>query len=127
MADTDNKIYEKIGELLAGGSTNSEIVAAIQEITGNHDEAVTYLRKVYDNWQDVVEALDLHKADYANWHIHLRMKLLQGALTDETTQGQTLSLRILDSLAQIQDVGGASPALAIPLPIELVPKGEKSE
>ena len=112
--------HTTVGEMLAQGHTNGEILDALQ-ITYPIDlkEAKAVLRSVYDSWSSVRVGLNLQTVDDRNWHQHLRMKLLQKALEGDNTPSQVLALRILDSLANIQGVMTTIEQVT-PLPIILV-------
>lgn len=126
-ADTEEqktkvKLHTIVGELLAAGNTNSEILEQLQvEHQLNLEEANETLRGVYNSWSSVQIGLDLQPEDDRNWHKHLRMKLLQRAIKDVTTPSQRLALLILDSLAAVQGIS-VIPTQIIPLSIELVEK-----
>lgn len=111
-----------VGEYLAGGYTNGEI---LEQLELEHQLTLTtakeILRGVYDSWTSVREGLNIQAEDDRNWHKHLRMKLLQRAIKNETIHSQSLALRILDSLAGVQGIS-TMPAQVIPLQIELVEK-----
>lgn len=121
------RLHTLVGELLAQGCTNGEILEHLQtEQTLTLEESQVVLRGVFDSWISVREGLDLHTEDDKNWHLHLRMKLLQSTLRDPSTPAQRLALQILDSLSTIQ---GITPTLELskPLPIILVEKKEKPD
>lgn len=108
-----------VGELLAKGFTSSEILAELQQEGLLPEEAQSILRGVYDSWISVREGLNLQAEDDRNWHLHLRMKLLQSVLADGGVPSQRLALQILDSLATVQGIT-AVPEQRVPLQIELV-------
>lgn len=115
-------LHTLVGEYLAGGLTNGEILELLekdQELSVDESNAV--LRGVYNSWSSVREGLNLQAEDDRNWHHHLRMKLLQRALKDESAASQNLALRILDSLANLQGVT-TTQAQPVPLSIELIEK-----
>lgn len=111
-----------VGEYLAGGFTNGEILALLgSQHALTAEEAQAVLRAVYDTWTSVREGLNLQMEDDRNWHKYLRMKLLQKALGNESTPSQRLVLQILDSLAGIQGIS-TEVEQPVPLSIELVEK-----
>lgn len=115
------------GEYLAMGLTNEEILSCLEEKQQlTPDEAKETLRRVYDSWSSVREALNLQAEDDGNWHQHLRMKLLQKAIANDTVPAQRLALMILDSLAGIQGIRTTIEQV-VPLSIELVERKPKSE
>lgn len=117
-------LHALVGELLAAGLTNGEILGQLQvEQSLTADESQTVLRAVYDSWTSVKEGLDIQTGDDRNWHQHLRMKLLQQILKDKTVPAQRLALQILDSLATIQGIQSV-PEQTLPLTIRLVAKKE---
>jgi len=126
--------HTMIGELLAQGYTNLEVIEKLQQTYQLTVEAAqALLRSVYDSWSSVKIGLELQAEDDHNWHQHLRMQLLQKALKTETTPSQRLALQILDSLASIQGITTTFEHMA-PLPIILVEaeaeatdKGEANE
>lgn len=97
-------VDEKIGELLANGYPDSEIVILLlDEFTITEEEAVGALRGVYDQWSNVTQKLNLQIDDLKNWHIHQRTNLLKNALLDkQDIKAQRIALSILDSLAELQ-------------------------
>lgn len=114
-----------VGEYLATGLTNGEILELLQteqELSAEGAQAI--LRGVYDSWSSVREGLNLQAADDRNWHHYLRMRLLQAAIQNESTPSQNLALRVLDSLAALQGITTVQ-AQPVPLSIELVEKQEK--
>lgn len=116
------KLHTLVGEYLAKGLTNGEILEILQtEQELSEEDAQRILRAVYDSWTSVREGLDLQSADDSNWHQYLRMRLLQTAMADESTPSQRLALSILDSLATIQGIS-MSFAQPVPLSIELIEK-----
>lgn len=122
MADKQQLLHTLVGEHLATGLTNGEILELLQKEQGlSEEEAQTILRGVYDSWSSVREGLNLQAADDRNWHHHLRMKLLQTVIQDKTTPSQRLALQVLDSLAALQGIDTVL-AQPVPLSIELVEK-----
>lgn len=116
------QLHVAVGEYLALGFTNSEILGHLQlEHKQTFDQAQEALRGVYDSWTSVREGLNIEAEDDRNWHIHLRMKLLQAALKNIAIPSQRLALMVLDSLAGIQGIS-TIPEQAVPLRIELVEK-----
>ncbi len=115
-------LHTIVGEYLATGLTNEEILVQLQmEQKLTLEDAQKILRNVYDSWTSVRESLNLQAEDDRNWHQHLRMKLLQAALKDSSIPSQRLALQILDSLATVQGISTVT-ALTQPLVIELVEK-----
>lgn len=115
-------LHTLVGELLATGLTNGEIIEHLQlECNLSETEAPELLRAVYDSWTSVKEGLNLQAKDTRNWHQHLRMKLLQQTLKDKTIPAQRLALQILDSLATIDGIQSVA-ELTLPLSIRLVAK-----
>ncbi|KKN28898.1 hypothetical protein LCGC14_0849510 [marine sediment metagenome] len=113
-------LHTLVGELLALGKTNEEILLELQTVHSQTvEDAYSTLRSVYDSWSSIPEGLNIQPEDSRNWHIHLRMKLLQSAIMAGTTPSQRLALMILDSMAGIQGIS-TIPEQAIPLSIELV-------
>jgi len=112
-----------ISTSLAEGKSNQEIIELLckmYEVT--EEEIVSILRLFYDNWQNVVAALNTDAADYLNWHIYMRHQALQIALKDRQSGG---ALSILDSLAKLQGLSNIKDDTIIPITIELVPKEEE--
>jgi len=115
-------LHVAVGEYLAVGYTNGEILGKLQfDHKQTLEQAQKALRGVYDSWTSVREGLNIEAEDDRNWHIHLRMKLLQTALTNPLIPSQRLALMVLDSLAGVQGIS-TIPEQAIPLKIELVEK-----
>lgn len=123
----ERELQTVVGEYLAAGLTNGEI---LQQLEVEHkltlEEARAALRGAYDTWSSVREGLNLQKEDDRNWHKHLRMKLLQKAIKVESTPSQRLALQILDSLAGVEGIATA-PEQIVPLSIELVSKEPEPE
>ena len=120
------ELHKFVGECLAQGFTNGEVLEVLQtEQELSEEAAIAILRGVYDSWNDVKEGLHLQTEDDRNWHQLLRMKLLQVAIKDKTTPSQRLALQVLDSLAALQGIGTVL-VQPVPLSIELVEK-EKLE
>ena len=125
-------LHVAVGEYLAAGYTNGEILGYLQlEHKQTLEQAREALRGVYSSWTSVREGLNIEAEDDRNWHIHLRMKLLRDAIKDPATPSRRLALMVLDSLAGIQGIS-TIPEQAIPLRIELVekkpePKPEEKE
>ncbi len=120
-------LQEAIGELLAQGNTDEDIIASIMENEeASHEEACSALRSVYDGWQQTREALDLNDTNLQDWHVFLRKHILQTALTTNTIPSLKLALSVLDSLASIQGVCSEQ-GQAAPLTITLVEKVEDKE
>ncbi|HDZ62471.1 MAG TPA: hypothetical protein ENH40_04935 [Nitrospirae bacterium] len=118
-------LQEAIGELLAQGNTDEDIITSIMENEDvSHEEACNALRSVYNGWQQVREALDLNDVNLQDWHVFLRKHILQTALTASTIPALKLALSVLDSLAAIQGVCSEQ-GQAAPLTITLVEKEEK--
>lgn len=116
-----------IGEYLALGLTGSEIITNLQEGEGlTVEDAFQALHSVYASWSEVRNELALQLDDERNWHIYLRMRLLQDALAEKTTPARRLALQILDSLAAIQGIGVIA-TQPIPIAIELVEKEDDGE
>lgn len=111
-----------VGEYLAAGFTNGEILGHLRlDHSLTLEQAKKALRGVYDSWTSVREGLNIEAEDDRNWHIQLRMKLLQDAIKDITTPSRRLALMVLDSLANIQGIS-TIPEQAVPLVIQLVEK-----
>ncbi len=120
-------LHVAIGEYLAAGFTNEEILGRLQfDHKQTLEQAREALRGVYDSWTSVREGLNIEAEDDRNWHVHLRMKLLQDAIKDATTPSRRLALMLLDSLANIQGIS-TIPEQAVPLKIELVEKKKEKE
>jgi len=118
-------LQEAIGELLAQGHTDEDIIASIMENEdASREEACNALRSVYDGWQQTREALDLNDVNLQDWHVFLRKHILQTALATSTIPSLKLALSVLDSLATIQGVN-AEQGQAAPLTITLVEKKEE--
>jgi len=114
-------LHTLVGEYLASGFTNGEILELLekeQELSAEGAQAV--LRGVFDSWSSVREGLNLQAEDDRNWHHHLRMRLLQRALKDESAASQNLALRVLDSLANLQGITTSQAQ-----PVEIKPMVEK--
>ena len=121
----DDAIFQLIGEKLAAGWTNEEIIDVVTHETMDRALAIKYLRTVYDRWQTTVGELNIREEELINWHAFIRMQLLKDALKDETIQGKRFALQVVDSLAAIQGVGGQSQLSFVPLSVNFVPKQEK--
>ncbi len=120
-------LHVAVGEYLAAGFTNEEILGQLQFTHKQTlEQAREALRGVYDSWTSVREGLNIEAEDDRNWHVHLRMKLLQDAIKDATTPSRRLALMLLDSLANIQGIS-TIPEQAVPLKIELVEKKKEPE
>lgn len=120
-------LHTLVGEYLATGYTNDEILELLQtEQKLTLEEARKTLCGVYSSWTSVREALNLQAEDDRNWHQYLRMKLLQIAIKDPSIPSQRLALQILDSLASVQGISTTT-ALTQPLTIELVEKKPEPE
>jgi len=124
--DEEQKVIEllhvAVGEYLAAGYTNGEILGHLRlDHKQTLEQAQEALRGVYDSWTSVRAKLNIEAEDDRNWHIHLRMQLLQTALKNLIVPSQRLALMVLDSLAGIQGIS-TIPEQAIPLRIELVEK-----
>jgi len=120
-------LHTLVGEFLAKGRTNGEILEYLQEeqeLSAEGAQAV--LRGVYDSWSSVRAGLNLQAEDDRNWHSFLRMRLLQSAMTDPSTPSQNLALRVLDSLATLQGITTVQ-VQPVPLSIELVEKAPEPE
>ncbi len=118
------KVHEVIGELLAQGHTDGDIIATLEEENKlSFDEASEALRGVYDGWQHTRDALDLTDNNLIDWHVHLRKYLLQQAIGQGTIPSLRLALSILDSLATIQGISTPQ-GQTVPLTITLVEKEE---
>jgi len=112
------EFLEIVGELLAGGYSNSDIVNALEAQGLSREEAVNTLKGVYRNWQDTRTSLDLNESDITEWHIYLRQQLLRHALENTSPQGIRVALQVLDSLAAIQGVVSTQTS-SVPLSIVL--------
>lgn len=120
-------LHTLVGEYLAKGLTNGEILDLLQEQQElSVEDAQAVLRGVYDSWSSVREGLNLQAEDDRNWHHYLRMRLLQSAMANESTPSQNLALRVLDSLAALQGIT-TTQAQPVPLSIELVEKEPEPE
>lgn len=118
--ETKVLLHTTVGEMLAAGLTNNEILIRLEEEQQlSPEDANTALRGVYDSWSSVREGLNLQPEDERNWHQYLRLKLLQDAIKITSTPSQRLALQILDSLAAVQGIS-VMPEQNIPLQIELV-------
>lgn len=124
---SEETLHSLVGELLAQGLTNNEIVEQLQTIhTLNLENAHRLLREVYDSWDTIKTTLDIQPNDERNWHQYLRLKLLQEALKEESTIGRRFALRILDSLASVQGIA-TTLEQTTPLSIVLVEKVPEPE
>lgn len=122
MESDELTIHATIGEYLATGLTNGEIIEKLQlddQLT--FESAQQALRNVYSSWSSVREGLEVQPEDERNWHQYLRMRLLQETLKDKTTPSLRLALQILDSLANIQGIAIIGEQ-SVPLPIMLIEK-----
>ncbi len=118
-------LHVLVGEYLAGGLANEEILKClVEEQKLEEEDAYEILRGVYDSWTSVREGLSLQSEDDRNWHQHLRIRLLRSALSNESVPSQNLALRVLDSLANLQGITTVI-AQPVPLSIELVEKKEE--
>ena len=122
-------IYETIGQSLAKGMSNQEIVTTLVSM-GNisEEEAVKHLRSVYDHWNNIHELLQPKKTDLLNWHLQLRHKLLQNAMEDgNDMKAVRVALAILESMAELQDIKAIEGGTRESITINLVPKQVKEE
>ena len=121
------EIQSVIGELLAGGHADNDIIDTIvEEHELSSEKAYAELRKVYDGWQHTREVLDLNDSNMQDWHVFLRKRILQQALGDATIPSLKLALSVLDSLAAIQGISTAQ-GQVMPLSITLVEKAEEPD
>lgn len=119
-----DKIHEAIGELLAKGHTDDDIISSLEEESDlSHEAACKVLRDVYDGWQHTRDALDLNDGNLKDWHVFLRKTILQEALGQSTIPSMKLALSVLDSLAAIQGIS-TTESQTVPLSITLVEKKE---
>ncbi len=119
-----DKIHEIIGELLAKGHTDDDIISTLEEEDSlSHEEACNVLRDIYDGWQHTRDALDLTEHNLKDWHVFLRKTILQKALSTETIPSLKLALSVLDSLAAIQGIS-TEQGPTQPLSITLIEKKE---
>jgi len=119
-----NELHEAIGELLAAGYTDEDIVSTLQDHEGfTRMEACEALRGVYSGWQSTREELGLNENNLVDWHVFLRKQLLQRALAEGSIAALKLALGILDSLAAVQGIS-ATQGQSTPLAITLVEKKE---
>lgn len=117
-------IQEVIGELLAKGHTDKDIIDTLKEEKElGHEEACAALRDVYNDWQHTREALDLNANNLIDWHVFLRKHILEVALGERTTPSLRLALSVLDSLATIQGISTVE-GQTVPLTIQLMEKKE---
>ena len=121
------KIHEIIGELLAQGHTDDDIVATLEESEDlSRTDANDALRSVYDSWQNTRDTLELTDNNRIDWHVFLRKRILQTALKESTVASLRLALSVLDSLATIQGISTPQ-GQTVPLTITLVEKKEEPE
>ncbi len=119
-----DSIQRTIGELLANGYSEANIIAALQEDEGiEYDEACKALRQVFMHWQNTRESLDLQDVNLLDWHVVLRKRILRSALEESTIPGLKLALSVLDSLATIQKLTDIQ-SQTIPISIILTEKKE---
>lgn len=123
--ETD-EIQETVGELLAKGYADDQIISELEEMDLSHEDACKILRNVYDEWQHTREVLDLNENNLKDWHIHLRKYILRNALNDSTASSLRLALSVLDSLAGIQGISTEQGQIT-PLSITLVEKKEEEK
>ncbi len=122
-----DKIQEAVGELLAAGHPDSDIISTLQEEGGlSHKEACEVLHGIYIGWQHTREELDLQENNLKDWHVFLRKGILQVALRESTISSLKLALSVLDSLATIQGIS-TEQGPTLPLSITLVEKKEDKE
>lgn len=120
-------IQEAIGELLAAGRTDEDIISMlVEEEQLSNEDATTALREVYEGWQNTRELLDLNDNNLKDWHIFLRKHILKSAIVESTVASLRLALSVLDSLATIQGIS-TTEGQNVPLSITLVEKKEESE
>ncbi len=123
-ANKIEELQEKIGELLAGGYADVDIVASLEvEEKLSHEEACEALHAIYKNWQRTRDVLALKEDSLVDWHVYLRRKILQNAIAEGTVPSLRLALSVLDSLATIQGIVGAQ-GQTVPLAITLIEKRE---
>jgi len=116
------EIQRFISKELAEGFSSQEIIdSLVSEHKYSKDDAISMLKAFYENWQNVIEATHIEPTDHLNWHIWMRHKALQLALTHDNA-GHALS--ILDSLAKLQQVTNLQDERLIPIQIVLSPKLE---
>ncbi len=121
------EIQESIGELLAQGHVDIDIIATLEEeYQLSNEDACGLLRQVYDSWQHTRDMLDLNENSLQDWHVFLRKQILQKALKDSTTASLRLALSVLDSLAAVQGISTIQGA-TVPLQITLVEKKEEEK
>lgn len=118
MADKEAVLATYICELLASGNSHDAIVA--QLVTDGIEDPISAIHAVYESWTTLASELQLHTEDTMNWHVFMRMNLLQQALTGNFA----LALKVLDSLAAIQGLSHLTVSAEKPLEITLVPKAE---
>lgn len=125
--ETD-EILTAVGELLAKGLSDDEIIAELEkEEDLSHEDACKVLRDVYDKWQHTREVLDLDENNLKDWHVHLRKHILKTSLADGSSIASLrLALSVLDSLAGIQGISTEQGQI-VPLAITLVEKKEETE
>lgn len=119
-----DKVHEIIGELLAEGHLDDDIISTLEESEGlTNEEACAALHSVYDSWQHTRSVLDLNDDNLKDWHVFLRKHILQNALGTGTVPSLRLALSVLDSLAAIQGIS-TTQGQSMPLTITLVEKKE---
>lgn len=123
--DQTEEIRRHISKVLAEGQSSQEIVISLVDVCAiSLEQALTEVRGYYDNWQELLDGTKLEVQDHLNWHIYMRHKALQLALTG----GQVgTALSILDSLAKIQKIVDVTDEREIPIKIVLRPKEETDE
>lgn len=119
MEDKEQKL---IGELLARGLADQQVIEELIAADYAQEEAVTLLRTFFDEWQSMgVAANSDDDVKLLNWHIMQRHNLLTTAITSNQL---STALAILESLAKLQGLAQVTEAKVIPIKIELIEKKE---
>ena len=119
---SESDLYKTIGQQIAEGYSNQEIKDALFEMGCTNPEML--LRNVYSGWAQTHQALALNASDLLNWHLLLRHRILKFSLEERTVPGGQLALRILDSMANLQNLLDDRTATNVPIEIRLLPATE---
>lgn len=120
-----DEIQSAIGEWLAAGLGDEDIVSALKGKGLTEKEALSSLKDVYVRWRFLREELDIDDNGQTDWHIFLRKRILQSSIEHNTVASLRLALATLDSLANIQGIAKIAGPQLIPIPMVLKPIDEE--
>jgi hypothetical protein len=127
MAASDEEIGRYVGELIALGRSNYDIIeAVVLKFAITKDNSIACLRKTYNFWTSLDSALALTPQDVKNWHVAIRRKLLEESIKN---RNHKISLAIADSLARIEGVcaNNVGSEIQAPISIKLIPVPDESK